>query len=196
MTLSEFMAQIAADTYPEPRTSGHDSITARFAPDVAELLEPGAMVRDVGCGQGPALEWFSAAGFHPHGIALNEEDVDACKALGFEARIADQNAIPYPEGFFGAVWARHVLEHSIAPYWTLHEFARVLEPSGILYVEVPSPGTSCAHETNQNHYSVMGLQMWINLIERAGFSLIHAYTINLQTGAGPDAYFSITCRKN
>lgn len=192
--LADFMRRIARDTYPEPRSEGHNHITAEMLPSVAAMASGRAL--DVGCGQGPALEIFQRLSVEAIGIALNPLDVWECKRRGLNAVEADQNDLSqFSDGEFGLVWARHVLEHSIAPYWTLNEFHRVLSPGGILYIEVPSPDTSCAHETNQNHYSVMGSRMWINLIHRSGFDIVSAQAINLQTQAGPDAYFAIIGRK-
>ena len=193
--LSDFIAARARETYAEPRTAGHDDLTARMAALVAPHLSPGASIRDVGAGQGPALEWFTANGFSPLGIALGAEDVAACIAAGFRCEQMDQNALTFPDPAFDCVWARHVLEHSVIPLFTLTEFARVLQPLGILYVEVPSDGTSCHHAQNKNHYSVFGAEMWRSLIERAGFEILEAREINLQTGAGPDVYYSWIARK-
>lgn len=192
--LADFIAERATETYPEPRSAGHDGITAKMAAEVAKHLEPMAHVLDVGCGQGPALEWFTREGFTPTGIALNAEDVSSCRERGFLVAQSDMHSSGFCDGLFDCVWARHVLEHSIAPFFALHEFARVLKPGGILYVEVPAPDTSCAHETNQNHYSVMGWKMWLSLIQRSGFDVINAMAHHLQTGAGPDIYFSYICK--
>lgn len=193
--LSDFLAARAAEIYPEPRTSGHDDLTARMAALVAPRLAPGASVLDVGCGQGPALEWFTEHGFSPLGITLGDDDVAACLAAGFRCERMDQNALTFPDGAFDCVWARHVLEHSPIPFFTLTEFARVLQPQGILCAEMPAPDTSCAHQTNANHYSVLPFSCWQSLIERAGFQIVEAREINLNTGAGPDVYFSFIAKK-
>jgi ubiquinone/menaquinone biosynthesis C-methylase UbiE len=162
---------------------------------VAPHLSPGASILDVGCGQGPALEWFTANGFSPLGIALGQQDVDACIAAGFRCEQMDQNDMTFPDRAFDCVWARHVLEHSVIPLFTLTEFARVLQPLGILYAEMPAPDTACAHQTNANHYSVFPASCWQSLIERAGFEIVETRNINLQTGMGPDKYLSFICRK-
>jgi SAM-dependent methyltransferase len=195
--ISDFIAARAAETYPEPRTTGHDGLTAQMAPLVAAMLPTGASVLDVGCGQGPALDWFQQHGHYPVGITTNTADLRACEANGHEVHPVDMHKLPdsferYP---FDCIWARHVLEHSAIPFFVLHEFARVLKPGGILYAEVPSPGTACGHETNPNHYSVLGSTAWINLISRAGFEIIEAREIKLQTGAGPDIYYSFIAKK-
>lgn len=184
-----------ADSYPEPRTELHDGITFEMAESVSKLLPVNGRVLDVGCGQGPALEWFSEKGFDAHGIAVNRADVEACEAKGFDVSLCDQNGLPAFVFEFDLVWARHVLEHSIAPFWTLHEFHRVLKTGGILYVEVPAPETSSDHEGNKNHYSVMGWRMWASLIDRSGFEIMEAKQFPLELLSGADSYFAFQCRK-
>lgn len=196
--LESFMAARAAETYPEPVTSQHSEITAQMAALVAPLLPPGASVLDVGCGQGPALEWFKEHGHYPIGVTTNTADLRACEANGHEVYPVDMHAMSY-RSFewcpFDCVWARHVLEHSVIPFFVLHEFARVLKPGGILYVEVPMPDTPCNHVANLNHYSVLGKDAWLCLIVRAGFELHEVREIGLQTMAGPDKYLSVIARK-
>ena len=195
--LSNFIAARAAEIYPEPRTTGHDGITAQMAPLVAAMLPAGASVLDVGCGQGPALDWFKENGHYPIGITTNTADLRACEANGHEVYVVDMHKPPdsferYP---FDCVWARHVLEHSVIPFFVLHEFARVIKPGGILYVEVPAPDTACNHTANPNHYSVLTCQGWLSLIERAGFEILEVREINIKTDAGPDIYHSIIAKK-
>lgn len=194
--LAAFIAARAAETYPEPLSNGHSSITEQMGAKVAKLIPQGGNILDIGCGQGPALEWFKRNGFDALGVNLCAEDASICRKKGFPVLERDMHDIADLKPHFDCVWARHVLEHSVAPFFALHEFARVLKPGGILYAEVPAPETACCHETNQNHYSVMGAQMWMSLIGRAGFEILEAVGISIQTGAGPDVYLSFICRKN
>lgn len=98
----------------------------------------------------------------------------------------DQSFLDFPDGTFDVVWCRHCLEHSIFPYFTLSGFHRILRPGGWLYVEVPVPDTSCAHQTNRNHYSVLGKSMLGSLIERSGFRIVDVLDITFSVPAGPD----------
>lgn len=204
--LSQFMARIATETYPEPISVMHSDLTRKAMdmvlaevasnhPPLIDEVKAGLLVLDVGCGQGPALKLFKERGMHAMGIALNDEDVKACDEQGFDVCKMDQNDLQFEQGAFDLVWARHVLEHSIAPLWTLAEFHRVLKPGGVLYAEMPAPDTSCCHHMNKNHYSVLGRNAWLALMGKAGFGVQQAWTWQLKTGAGPDEYYGFICRK-
>ena len=91
----------------------------------------------------------------------------------------------FADNEFDLLWCRHVLEHSIAPLFTLSEYRRVLKPGGLAYVEVPAPDTSARHETNPNHYSVLPLSAWFNLFSRVGFAVEHSIAIGFTVPAGP-----------
>ena len=194
---NEFLVRLREDIYPEPPSGQHTSITRQMWVRVraAVPLSPGARVLDAGCGQGVALELFRAAGLEPIGISIGEDDLAACRARGFEVAEMDQSFLEYGAGSFDLVWCRHALEHSIAPYFTLSEFHRVLVAGGVLYVEVPAPDTACHHELNPNHYSVLGQSAWLSLMERAGFELLEGIRIDLQVPAGADTYWGFILRK-
>lgn len=193
--LTEFMRKIASQTYPEPITEMHSEITRKVLAELIPKLPKGAEVLDVGCGQGPALNIFKEHNIQATGITLNHDDWIACMNRNFYVMEMDQNAMEFDRSMFHLVYARHVLEHSIAPLWTLTEFWRVLKPGGLLYAEMPAPDTDCAHEVNVNHYSVLGQRAWYELLHKAGFAIEEAQSISIQTMAGPDVYFSFTCRK-
>jgi SAM-dependent methyltransferase len=98
------------------------------------------------------------------------------------------------------LFCRHSLEHSPFPYITLIEYNRVLKPRGVLYVEVPAPDCELAHEKNRNHFSIMGRQMWLSLLERTGFDVEwHEYEFPLQfeddRGTAKEQYYIFVCRR-
>ncbi len=107
----------------------------------------------------------------------------------------DQSYLDFDDASFDLVWCRHALEHSVAPYFTLAGFHRVLAPGGALYVEVPAPDTACKHETNPNHYSVLGRSAWISLMQRSGFEVIDTVAIDFAVPAGPDTYWGFMLRR-
>jgi SAM-dependent methyltransferase len=194
--LEEFFDKIKDDTYPEPPLEPHMSITEQMTDYVSsKYLAPGSKVLDIGCGQGQALERFSSHGHAPVGIGLNPVDLTACRERGYQVLEMDQSFLDFPDDEFHLIWCRHCLEHSIFPYFTLHGFQRVLKPGGYLYVEVPAPDTSCGHQENANHYSVMGKSMWLDLMKRAGFTPSEQLDINFTVPAGPDVYWVFILQK-
>jgi SAM-dependent methyltransferase len=199
--LERFLDRVAGETYPEPPTYVHTYLTRQMLDRaLPKMPAPAgidkAKVLDVGCGQGVALELFAQRGFDAIGIALNDEDVAACRTRGFDVRKMDQSFLDFPDGSFDILWCRHCLEHSIFPYFTLSEFRRVLRPQGHLYVEVPAPDTSCGHQNNKNHYSVLGKSMWAALMQRSGYTIVDALDINFTVAAGPDTYWAFIARKD
>lgn len=197
--LVSFIDKIEGETYPEAPSFIHSEITEKvletFLPQYQ--INHTARILDIGCGQGPALDIFRYKGYlSTVGIALNEEDVRICREKGHTVHKMDQSFLEFTDGSFDLVWARHVIEHSIFPYFTLMEFARVLASGGMLYLEVPAPETSCHHETNPNHYSVFGRGSWISLLGRCGFTVCDEFKFSFVTGMGPDEYWGFICLRS
>lgn len=195
--LHEFLKKLEKDTYPELPTQLHTEITSQQLNSLLAKypLPPGAAILDVGCGQGPALDIFREKGYQPTGITLNDDDVAVCRNKGHQVTKMDQSFLDYPPEAFDLIWARHVIEHSIFPHFTLAEFSRVLKTGGLLYLEVPAPETACHHENNRNHYSVLNRGMWASLLGRNGLQLLEQVNFNFTTGLGPDEYWGFVCRK-
>lgn len=187
-----FLNKIEKETYPEPPSGLHTGITQQVITYLQNQYPVSQMNRilDVGCGQGAALDLFQKMGKKPVGITLNQEDLKACREKGYEVYYMDQSFLEFKDHSFDLIWCRHCLEHSIFPIYTLSGFMRVLSPSGYLYVEVPAPGTSCHHEQNPNHYSVLGKEMWADLFRRTGFAILDVLDIQFTVPAGPDIYWS------
>ncbi|OGT98247.1 MAG: methyltransferase type 11 [Geobacteraceae bacterium GWB2_52_12] len=196
--LVSFIDKIESETYPETPSFLHSEITG----NVLDVLLPeyhithNARILDIGCGQGPALDILRDKGYRSAvGITLNDEDVRICRENGHDVRKMDQSFLDFADESFDFIWARHVIEHSIFPYFTLMGFARVLAPGGTLYLEVPAPETSCHHETNPNHYSVFGRGAWTSLLGRCGLLVRDEAKFAFTTGMGPDEYWGFICLK-
>jgi len=195
--LERFLEKIKNDTYPEPTSEPHLSITRRMFDYFNKKcsLPSGGKILDIGCGQGLALDLFTKKGFAPIGITLNSEDLSICRQRGYEVYEMDQSFLDFRDQEFDFIWCRHCLEHSIFPFFTLSEQFRVLKPKGYLYIEVPAPDTSCKHETNPNHYSALGKSMWAGLIKRTGFKMLDVVDISFKVPAGPDTYWAFIQQK-
>lgn len=196
--LVSFIDQIENETYPEVPTLNHSEITCKILETLLPeyQIDKNSRILDIGCGQGPALKILKDKGYlSAIGITLNDDDVRICRENGYDVRKMDQSFLDFQDMSFDFVWARHVIEHSIFPYFTLTEFARVLRPDSLLYLEVPAPGTACLHETNPNHYSVLGHEAWLSLLVRCGFKILDEVNVAFPTPMGPDEYWGFICKK-
>jgi SAM-dependent methyltransferase len=194
--LDAFLQKLRGDIYPEPPSELHTSLSRRMFAELCKHYPqpPGAKVLDVGCGQGVGLEIFRDAGLDPVGVTLGP-DVEACRRKGLNALEMDLSFLDFADASFDLVWCRHAIEHSVFPFFTLAELHRVLRPGGVLYLEAPAPDTACRHQTNPNHYSVLGKSMWLELIRRTGFPATRVFDLNFMTGAGPDTYWAFLQQK-
>jgi SAM-dependent methyltransferase len=192
-----FLGTLGGDVYPEVPSEPHLSITRMTIDSLLReaLIGAGARVLDVGCGQGLALESFRDAGLDAVGITLGT-DFAICRSKNFEVHEMDQNFMAFSDGSFDFLWCRHVLEHSVAPLFTLTEYRRVLKAGGRVYVEVPAPDTAAHHEANPNHYSVLPHSSWMHLFARAGFTVERSNVINFTVPCGPDVYWSFLLCSN
>ncbi|MHC4269730.1 MAG: methyltransferase domain-containing protein [Planctomycetota bacterium] len=192
-----FLEKVKNETYPEKPSSVHSIITRQTIGMILKnnLLQKNSKVLDVGCGQGVALEIFKREGFKTTGITLNSEDVSVCRQKGYEVYEMDQSFLDFNDEEFDFIWCRHCLEHSIFPYFTLSEFSRVLKRKGYLYIEVPALDTVCNHQENENHYSVLGKSMWVELIERSGFKILNFADIPVELKMGTDHYLAFIQQK-
>jgi SAM-dependent methyltransferase len=173
--LEEFLAERAKDLYAEPITDIHTGITREMIGRIhaMKVLPRQPVVLDIGCGQAPAFPLMTESGWHWVGITRGP-DYEICRAKGLAVYEMDQSFLDFPSESFDLVWARHVLEHSPFPYFTLTEYARVMQRGGYAYIEVPQEGTVCHHENNPNHYSILPPSMWLSLFKRVGLALVQS----------------------
>lgn len=194
--LHAFIEQrLAADLYPELADAGHARVTA----DVLQRIDEkwglrGKRVLDVGCGQGVALELFVQYGAIATGLTFGE-DLEVCQRKGFDVRAMDMSFLDFPPETFDLVYARHVLEHSFFPYFTLDGLCAVLKRGGMLYAEVPSPDTSANHQRNPNHYSCLTRSSWEVLFERVGLTTLESFALDVELMCGPDVWHSFFLQK-
>ncbi|HEY1649270.1 MAG TPA: class I SAM-dependent methyltransferase [Terracidiphilus sp.] len=193
----EFLDNLVSDVYPEFPSEPHLTITRLMITQLHNegLLVPGARVLDVGCGQGLALEIFRSLGMNAVGVTLGQTDLGVCRSKGFEVHGMDQNFLEFAAGSFDLLWCRHVLEHSVAPLFTLSEYRRLVKSGGLVYVEVPTPDSSAHHERNPNHYSVLPKSSWLHLMERSGFTVVHSIDLPFDVPCGPDLYWAFLLRR-
>lgn len=196
--LASFIEVTSMEAYPEPPSFLHTKITESVLSAFLDkyAIPTTARILDIGCGHGMAMDILRDRGYYAlTGITLSDEDLQACKAKRHHTLHMDQSFLDFADGYFDFLWARHVIEHSIFPYFTLMEFARVLSPEGWLYMEVPAPEIN-HHEDNHNHYSVLGRSAWLSLLKRSGFEVLEHPTFPFSwENIGPDEYWGFFCVK-
>jgi SAM-dependent methyltransferase len=96
----------------------------------------GQRLLEVGCGIGTDLARFAAGGAHVTGVDLSQTAIDlagrnfAHLGLTGDLRVADGEALPFPDASFDAVYGHGVLQYAAAPDRLVAEAHRVLRPGG------------------------------------------------------------------
>ena len=100
---------------------------------------PGRLV-DVGCARGFVVQAAKERGWDAYGVELSRQVVEDCTARGLQVVEGSMAHLPFSDGFFDVVHARHVLEHDIELWRSLGEMRRVLRDGGLLFLTVPDAG--------------------------------------------------------
>jgi len=170
--------------YDEGESDMHEKITKQVVETYIDPLNiaKDAKILDLGCGPGYFLDFMKARGYTDLvGVTLSPNDVKLCESKGHTIKKYDLSFLPQKDGYYdesvNMIFLRHALEHSPFPIISLMEYNRILKQNGILYIEVPCPGSDRKHEYNLNHYSILGDFQLAALLERTGFGIMKFDTI-------------------
>lgn len=96
-------------------------------------------ILDCGCGRGIMLAFLRKHDWSCVGTEFSEESSRYARTLGLDVVIPSGNKDPieFVQGTFGVIMAWHVLEHLNQPVRALQQFNELLEPGGLLVLEVP-----------------------------------------------------------
>lgn len=109
----------------------------REAAHFLTLLKPGSLILDLGCGGGPASQYFVQHGYPVLSGDLSEEMIREClrRGLPYPVRL-DLEALPFRPQSFDAIWAHtsiiHIPKNRVAP--ALEAVLKILKPGGILFI--------------------------------------------------------------
>ena len=94
---------------------------------VADMVEPGARVLDVGCGDGELLRLLETRGVDGRGIELSREGVNECVAKGLAVvqGDADTDLVDYPDDAFDFVILSQTLQATRQPRVVLEHMLRI-----------------------------------------------------------------------
>jgi SAM-dependent methyltransferase len=102
----------------------------------------GRGVLEVGCGAGVDLARFAKGGARVVGVDLASSAIDLARAnfsqqgLAGEFRVADGEALPFPDETFDLVFAHGVVQYTANPRRLVEECRRVLKPGGTAIFQV------------------------------------------------------------
>ncbi|MEO0682186.1 MAG: methyltransferase domain-containing protein [Pseudomonadota bacterium] len=125
---------------------------ARFVSDlgapVVALLAPraGERILDLGCGDGALTEALVAAGAEVVAVDASADMVEAARARGLDARMADGHALGF-EAEFDAVFSNAALHWMTDPDAAVAGAARALRPGGRFVAEQGGHGNVAAIRT-------------------------------------------------
>lgn len=180
-----------AHIYEEGESGYHQKLTSDV---VNEYIDPIALpkdasILDLGCGPGYFLDEMKQRGYtNLVGVTLSPGDVEICKNKGHTIKTYDMSFLPQKEGYYDEsvdfIFLRHSLEHSPYPIFSLMEYNRVLKQGSKIYIEVPAPDCDRQHETNLNHYSILGATQLSALLQRTGFNIDTFNTLQFDLAVG------------
>ena len=114
-----------------------DELVARLTPPLR-----GLSLLDAGCGTGRRLAACGAS--EAVGVDICPEMLDAARATGVQAEIADIVALPFADQSFDVVWCRLVIGHVADCAAAYREIGRVLRRGGQLIVSDFHPAAHAA----------------------------------------------------
>jgi len=144
------------------------------------------LLLDVGCGQGNRA-CFERIGFHYIGTDISFNSQQRNSAAPDVDLVADTHRLPIRCSTIAAINSTAVIEHLYLPIAAVNEWARILEPGGLLL-------GSCSflegeHYDSQCHYTALGLY---RLLRGAGFIVENIYPgLSLWELHSNSIYFSL-----
>lgn len=120
--------------YPDFQSRWDDRL---FRQRILTHLKPEFQILDIGAGAGIVPEMdFKGLASRVVGVDLDPRVVH--NRFLDEGRVANAEALPYPDATFDLVFADNVMEHIERPECVFREIARVLKPTGILLFKTPN----------------------------------------------------------
>jgi len=105
-------------------------VCLEYAPHARSML-------DVGCSAGYVLAAAKSLGMEEMGLDYDQFPVSLCRERGLRAEQGSLTKLPFADGSFDIVTAKHTLEHVDSPLGGLREIHRVLRPGGVAFLIVP-----------------------------------------------------------
>lgn len=145
---------------------------------VSDEIPQRARVLDIGCSMGGCLIPFKMRGHQVQGCDYGEEFIGYGQRLGLNVVNGGPECV-FSQAPFDLIIMRHVLEHIVSPMKLLATVREMLQPDGVLYVEVP--GVLSIHRDYQGDVLsyLQNMHVWhftsstlSEVLSRTGFGII------------------------
>jgi len=130
---------------------------------------------DIGCGIGDFLEFNN----NTIGLDLNPELVDICLSKGLDAKVMEEDKIPFDDSSFDNIILDNVLEHIDKPDGILQEIKRVLKKEKNIIIGVPG---KLGYSKDDDHKKFYNKKSLIDLMEKYKFQKIEIFGMPLNIG--------------
>jgi SAM-dependent methyltransferase len=145
------------------------------------------IVVDVGCGDGPSVEFAARQGAEVYAIDIDPKAIENVQERLREYQLAhpchtlvsDCNPIPLPDGIATRVICQEVMEHVDDPAKFIRELVRIGRPGSKYLLTVPDPASESLQKTlapecywrKPNHLRVFAREEFDALVQGAGLTI-------------------------
>lgn len=185
-TADDLIFDSTKTAYSEEESATHSMVIKAVAPILIKecSISQNSLVCEIGAGPGILLSELKLnSGCLTYAYNLLPEDIKECSKrvdYSWTGEMHEVVGSGYITEDYDLVVLRHILEHSPFPLLVLRNLCYTMKGGSYVYIEVPAPDTWANHESNPNHYSVMGANMWKSLFNKALFSrIVRDWTIQV-----------------
>jgi homoserine O-acetyltransferase/O-succinyltransferase len=150
--IAGFLESVHRDTRPTPKLGISPEIsTRRDYAMIAELVEGGSRVLDLGCGEGELLAWLREhKGIEAQGVEIDSSKVQRAIARGVSVYQSDieQGLADYPDATFDFIILSQTLQEMRYPLRVLREMLRVGRHAIVAFPNFGHWTTRLAHLTS------------------------------------------------
>ncbi len=134
---------------------------------------PEGKTLDLGCGTGALLQTLQSER-EAEGVDFSPLALEFCQSRGLKnLHEADAQSLPLPDSSFQAVVTLDTLEHVPDDEMAMREICRVLEPGGILIINVPAfQWLWGPHDVALHHFRRYTPRLLKKRLEEAGFRVV------------------------